>query len=131
MIGPSVTGAGICGRPGRSMATLSMNDEIALSAWSTLFCANSRTCGGTSIFNFGSIMAVSLRDGLIGYHTLEGRRSANPPRSVTRSIVALAASAISGAWSLIFWIEHKPLAVYYLAVLSNRHVDAGAALSIG
>src|SRR5712664_1418758 len=65
MIGPSVTGAGICGRPGRSMATLSMNDEIALSAWSTLFCANSRTCGGTSIFNFGSIMAVSLRDGFV------------------------------------------------------------------
>ena len=37
----------------------SMNDEIALSAWSTLFWANSRTCGGTSNFNFGSIMAVS------------------------------------------------------------------------
>src|SRR5882672_9246523 len=34
-------------------------------AWSTLFCANSRTCGGTSIFNFGSIMAVSLRDGFV------------------------------------------------------------------
>ena len=36
-----------------------MNDEIALSAWSTLFCANSLTCGGTSNFNFGSIMGVS------------------------------------------------------------------------
>src|ERR1700687_479650 len=35
----------------------SKNVEIAFSAWSTLFLANSRTCGGTSIVNFGSIMA--------------------------------------------------------------------------
>jgi len=35
------------------------------------------------------------------------------------------------ASSFVLWIEHKPLAVDYLAVLSDRHVDAGAALSIG
>ena len=35
------------------------------------------------------------------------------------------------AWSFILWIEHKPLAVDYLAVLSDRHVYAGAALGIG
>src|SRR6476661_5620676 len=31
----------------------SINDEIALSAWSTLFTAKSRTCGGTSIVILG------------------------------------------------------------------------------
>src|SRR6266849_11008704 len=36
----------------------SKNVETAFSAWSTLFLANSRTCGGTSIVNFGSIMAA-------------------------------------------------------------------------
>src|SRR5712675_943082 len=35
-------------------------DEIALSAWLTLFSAKSRTCGGTSIFIFGSDMSLSL-----------------------------------------------------------------------
>src|SRR5882724_11185856 len=38
----------------------SINDEIALSAWSTLFTAKSRTCGGTSIVIFGSDMSLSL-----------------------------------------------------------------------
>ena len=37
----------------------SINDEIALSAWSTLFIAKSRTCGGTSIVIFGSDMSLS------------------------------------------------------------------------
>jgi hypothetical protein len=37
----------------------SINDEIALSAWSTLFTAKSRTCGGTSIVIFGSDMSLS------------------------------------------------------------------------
>ena len=32
--------------------------------------------------------------------------------------------------SFIVWIEHKPLAVDHLAVLCDRDVDAGAALSI-
>src|SRR6202035_2680278 len=39
----------------------SINDEIALSAWSTLFTANSRTWGGTSIVIFGSDMSRSLQ----------------------------------------------------------------------
>src|SRR6266404_4115623 len=38
----------------------SINDEIALSAWSTLFTANSRTCGGTSIVIFWSDISLSL-----------------------------------------------------------------------
>ena len=111
----------------------SMNDEIALSAWSTLFCANSRTCGGTSIFNFGvhhgGIPPGWVREVITLWKG--GVLQIRPGRSLTRSIVALTASAIRGAWSLIFWIEHKPLAIDYLAVLSDRHVDAGAALSIG
>src|SRR3979411_1707300 len=46
-----------------------INDEIAFSAWSTLFSANSRTGAGTSICIFWSIMAVSseLVDDVIHY----------------------------------------------------------------
>src|ERR1700739_4903766 len=36
----------------------SINDEIALSAWSTLFTAKSRTCGGTSIVILESDMSL-------------------------------------------------------------------------
>ncbi len=32
--------------------------------------------------------------------------------------------------SFVIWIKHIPLAVDDLAVLCNRHADAGAALSI-
>src|SRR5258706_10725676 len=59
----------------------SMNDEIALSAWSTLFCANSRTCGGTSNFQFGVHDGGILREGFVRLSHFGRARSANPLRS--------------------------------------------------
>jgi len=109
----------------------SMNDEIALSLVHALLRELPdlwRYVNFQFRVHHGGIPPGWVREVITLW---KGRRSANPPRSVTRSIVALTASAISGAWSLIFWIEHKPLAIDYLAVLSDRHVDAGAALSIG
>src|SRR5258706_14746178 len=50
----------------------SRNDEIALSAWSTLFTAKSRTCGGTSIASFGSDMSLSLSGSFPRTYHVEG-----------------------------------------------------------
>src|ERR1700687_4548168 len=53
----------------------SINDEIALSAWSTLFTAKSRTCGGTSIVTFWSDMSLSLQAHFCEAYHVESRAS--------------------------------------------------------
>src|SRR6266481_1073110 len=55
----------------------SRNDEIALSAWSTLFTAKSRTCGGTSIASFGPKSHQSYNDhSVVMVYRVEGGKLA-------------------------------------------------------